>query len=93
MFTGSFMGLAYLVASKDSLAVFGYFTSCVTIFGSLIWVSSFVIKPEPLADRQICILSSHIGFMRGMKAQGIPRTTLPFIAVSVSFANHSPDAR
>ena len=39
MFTGSFMGLAYLVTSSDSLKIFGYFVNSVTIFGSLIWVS------------------------------------------------------
>jgi len=65
MFTGSFMGLAYLVASSDALVIFNYLVSAVTIFGSLTWIS---------------ILSSHVGFMRGMKAQGIPRDTLPFKA-------------
>lgn len=64
-FTGCFMGLAYLAASNDALKVFGYFTSSVTIFGGLTWIS---------------ILSSHIGFMRGMKAQGISRDTLPYKA-------------
>ena len=62
-FTGCFMGLAYLSASADALKVFGYFTSAVTIFGGLTWIS---------------ILASHIGFMRGMKAQGISRDTLPY---------------
>ncbi len=40
MFTGSFMGLAYLVSSQDALTVFNYFVSSVTIFGSLTWVCS-----------------------------------------------------
>lgn len=61
------MGLAYLVASGDALSIFGYFTSSVTVFGSLTWIS---------------ILGSHVGFMRGMKAQGISRDTLPYKAVS-----------
>jgi amino acid permease len=39
MFTGCFMGLAYLVASNDALKIFDYFVSSVTIFGSLTWVS------------------------------------------------------
>lgn len=65
-FTGCFMGLAYLVASGDALKIFDYFTSSVTVFGSLTWIS---------------ILGSHVGFMRGMKAQGLSRDTLPYKAV------------
>lgn len=61
------MGLAYLVASGDALKIFDYFTSSVTVFGSLTWIS---------------ILASHVGFMKGMKAQGISRDTLPYKAVS-----------
>lgn len=64
-FTGCFMGLAFLVASSDALVIFNYFVSSVTIFGSLTWIS---------------ILSSHVAFMRGMKAQGISRDTLPYKA-------------
>jgi len=60
------MGLAYLVASGNALAIFDYFTSSVTVFGSLTWIS---------------ILASHVGFMRGMKAQGLSRDTLPYKAV------------
>jgi amino acid permease len=44
-----------------------YFVSTVTIFGSLTWIS---------------ILASHVAFMRGMKAQGISRDTLPYKSVS-----------
>lgn len=66
-FTGCFMGLAFLVASNDALSIFNYFVNSVTIFGSLTWIS---------------ILSSHVAFMRGMKAQGISRDTLPYRAVS-----------
>jgi len=47
------------------LAIFDYFTSSVTVFGSLTWIS---------------ILASHVGFMRGMKAQGLSRDTLPYKA-------------
>jgi amino acid transporter len=64
-FTALFMGLAFLVASGDALTIFNYFVSSVTIFGSLTWIS---------------ILASHVGFMRGMKAQGISRDSLPFKA-------------
>ncbi|ODN86860.1 amino acid transporter [Cryptococcus wingfieldii CBS 7118] len=63
IFTGCFMGLAYLVASDDALKIFNYLVNTVTIFGGLTWVS---------------ILASHVAFMRGMKAQGIPRDTLPY---------------
>ena len=66
-FSGCFMGLAYVVASQDALKTFDYFTASVTIFGSLTWIS---------------ILGSHVGFMKGMKAQGISRDTLPYKAVS-----------
>jgi amino acid transporter len=69
MFTGMFMGLAFLVASSDALTIFNYFVSTVTIFGSLTWIS---------------ILSSHVAFMRGMKAQGISRDTLPYKAVRLT---------
>ncbi len=37
------------------------------------------VDPLPL---QTSILASHIGFMRGMKRQGISRETLPYKAVS-----------
>jgi amino acid transporter len=87
MFTGSFMGLAYLVTSDDALKIFSYFVNSVTIFGSLIWVSQSHIS-GPSAHDQICILSSHIGFMRGMKAQGIPRSSLPFVAVGPVTHSH-----
>ncbi|TXT04301.1 hypothetical protein VHUM_04188 [Vanrija humicola] len=62
-FTGAFMGLAYLVAADGALVIFNYFVNSVTICGGLSWIS---------------ILSSHIAFMRGHKAQGIPRSELPF---------------
>ena len=41
MFTGAFMGLAYLVASSDALSIFNYFVQSVTVFGSLTWVCCF----------------------------------------------------
>jgi amino acid transporter len=61
------MGLAFLCVSTDAYTIFSYFVSTTTIFGSLTWIS---------------ILASHVGFMRGMKAQGISRDTLPYKAVS-----------
>ncbi|GMK58425.1 hypothetical protein CspeluHIS016_0504570 [Cutaneotrichosporon spelunceum] len=65
MFTACFMGLAFLVADNNAYSVFLYFTSSVTICGSLSWIS---------------ILSSHIAMMKGMRAQGISRDTLPYKA-------------
>ena len=65
IFTGCFMGLAYLVASADALKIFNYFVSTVTMFGALTWIS---------------ILSSFIAFQKAMKAQGISRDTLPYKA-------------
>jgi amino acid transporter len=62
-FTGSFMGLSFLVASSSALTVFNYLASTVTLFAALAWISIF---------------ASHIAFMRGMKAQGIPRSTLVY---------------
>lgn len=65
IFTGAFMLLAFLVADSTAYDIFVYFTKAVTICGSLTWIS---------------ILSSHIAMMRGMKAQGISRDTLPWKA-------------
>jgi amino acid transporter len=65
LFTACFMGLAFLVADQNAYSVFIYFTQSVTICGSLSWIS---------------ILSSHIAMMKGMRAQGISRDTLPYKA-------------
>ncbi|ORY32014.1 putative amino acid transporter [Naematelia encephala] len=62
-FTMPFMLLSYLVTNSSSLTIFNYFASAVTIFGGLTW---------------ICILSTHVAFMRAMKAQNMPRETLPY---------------
>lgn len=62
-FTGLFAALAYMNAAKNSSQVFGYLVSLVTVFGTLNWVS---------------VLLSHINFTRGMKAQGIPRSLMPY---------------
>lgn len=63
VFTGSFLSLSYLVASTNSLTVFNYLASTVTLFAALAWISIF---------------GSHIAFMRGMKAQGISRSSLVY---------------
>lgn len=62
-FTGIFAALAYMNAAKNSSQVFGYLVSLVTVFGTLNWVS---------------VLLSYINFTRGMKAQGIPRSIMPY---------------
>jgi amino acid transporter len=62
-FTGIFAALAYMNAAKNSSQVFTYLVSLVTVFGTLNWVS---------------ILVSYINFTRGMKAQGIPRSLMPY---------------
>lgn len=62
-FTSLFAALAYMSAAKSSSQVFGYLFSLVTVFGTLNWVS---------------ILLSYIHFTRGMKAQGIPRSLMPY---------------
>lgn len=50
-------------ATKDAGTVFGYFVSLVTVFGALNWIS---------------ILVSYHFMLRGMKAQGIPRSVMPY---------------
>ncbi|KAF6804476.1 dicarboxylic amino acid permease [Colletotrichum musicola] len=61
--TSVFAVLAYMNAAKSSSQVFGYLVSLVTVFGTLNWVS---------------VLLSYIQFTRGMKAQGIPRSMMPY---------------
>lgn len=88
IFTSAFMGLVFLVASSDALIIFNYLVSTVTIFVSLTWVRN--LSPthwtDSLMTMQISLLSSsHIAFMRGMRAQGISPDTPPFKAVLPSF--------
>lgn len=61
--TSLFAALAYMNAAKSSSQVFGYLVSLVTVFGTLNWIS---------------VLLSYIHFTRGMKAQGIPRSLMPY---------------
>ncbi|KAK3357964.1 amino acid permease/ SLC12A domain-containing protein [Lasiosphaeria hispida] len=58
-----FIALGYMNASKSSGTVFGYFVSLVTVFGALNWVA---------------VLVCYIAMLRGMKAQGIPRSVMPY---------------
>lgn len=63
--SSAFCLLAFLNVSTGSATVFGYFTSLVTIFGLLTWIS---------------ILTTHIFFVRARKAQNIPDHALPYVA-------------
>jgi len=58
-----FIVLGFMNATKDSTTVFGYFVSLVTVFGALNWVA---------------VLVSYLAMMRGMKAQNIPRSAMPY---------------
>lgn len=62
-FTSVFAALAYMNTVKSSSQIFGYLVSLVTVFGTLNWVS---------------VLLSYINFTRGMSAQGIPRSSMPY---------------
>ncbi|KAH8888955.1 hypothetical protein GQ53DRAFT_795424 [Thozetella sp. PMI_491] len=61
-----FTVLGFMNATKSSSTVFGYLTSLVTVFGILNWMA---------------ILVSHISFRRGLKAQGIPLSDLPYVGI------------
>ncbi|KAH7109093.1 dicarboxylic amino acid permease [Dendryphion nanum] len=61
--TSVFSLLAYMNVSSSASTVFGYFVSLVTVFGTINWIN---------------ILVAYIGFVRGMKAQGIARSEMPY---------------
>jgi len=63
--SSAFCLLAFLGVQQSSYTVFGYFTSLVTMFGLLTWIS---------------ILISHICFVRARKAQNIPNSALAYVA-------------
>ncbi|KAG6364721.1 hypothetical protein INS49_006325 [Diaporthe citri] len=58
-----FIALGFMNVTKDASTVFGYFVSLVTVFGALNWIS---------------ILVSYHYMLQGMKAQGIPRSVMPY---------------
>jgi len=60
-----FCGLTYLNVAKSSAQVFTYFVNLVTFFGATTWM---------------CIVFSHIRFMKALEAQGISRDSLPYKA-------------
>lgn len=61
----AFALLAYLNVSDDSTKVFGYFVNLTTIFGILTWIA---------------LLVTHLHFVKGRKAQGIPDSVMPYVA-------------
>src|SRR5689334_2307020 len=58
-----FIALGFMNAAKDAATVFGYFVSLVTVFGALNWIA---------------VLVSYLAMIRGMKAQNIPRSAMPY---------------
>lgn len=59
----SFTTLAFTAVSTSAFTIFKYFVSAMTLFSTIAWM---------------CILYSHIRFMKACKAQGIKRSDLPF---------------
>jgi amino acid transporter len=60
-----FCGLAYCACATSALTVFKYFVSLISMFGGITW---------------LCILYSHIRFMKALKVQGMSRDDLPWKA-------------
>ncbi len=58
-----FIVLGFMNATKSSGTVFGYFVQLVTVFGALNWMS---------------VLISYLCMVRAMKAQGVPRSVMPY---------------
>lgn len=63
IFTSIFAALAYMNASKSSSQVFQYLVSLVTVFGALNWIN---------------VLVTYVQFNRGMREQGISRSSMPY---------------
>ncbi|KAF1987483.1 hypothetical protein K402DRAFT_330742 [Aulographum hederae CBS 113979] len=55
--------LGYMNATRSASQVFGYLVSLTTVFGALNWVN---------------ILVSYLCFLKGLKAMGIERSSLPY---------------
>ncbi|EAU88582.2 dicarboxylic amino acid permease [Coprinopsis cinerea okayama7 len=65
LFCTAWCGLVFLNVASTGSKVFGWFVNLVSTFGALTW---------------LCILYSHMQFMKALKAQGISRDTLPYKA-------------
>lgn len=58
-----FVGIAFLNTAKSSSVVFGYFVSLTTVLGAVNWAN---------------VLLSYFNFQRGLRAQGLTRSALPW---------------
>ncbi|TFK29894.1 dicarboxylic amino acid permease [Coprinopsis marcescibilis] len=65
IFCTAWCGLVFLNVASTGARVFGWFVNLVSTFGALTWM---------------CILYSHIQFMKGLKSQGMSRDNLPYKA-------------
>ncbi|KAG9124730.1 hypothetical protein FRC07_010465 [Ceratobasidium sp. 392] len=65
LFCTAFCFLTFLNVKKSGSTVFTYFVNLVTFFGATTWM---------------CIVYTHIRFMKALKAQGITRDSLPYKA-------------
>ncbi|AGO13470.1 AaceriACL135Wp [[Ashbya] aceris (nom. inval.)] len=66
-----FCCLAYMSVSNSAKTAFGYFVNVTSIFGLMSWVS---------------ILITYICFDRAFRAQGIPKSTLSYVAPCQPYA-------
>lgn len=66
MAASCFISLAFLNVSTSSSTVFGYFVSLSTVLGLVNWVN---------------ILITYFAFLRGLRAQGIERSALPWTGI------------
>ncbi|PWY99665.1 putative DIP5-glutamate and aspartate permease [Testicularia cyperi] len=71
--TALFCALAFINLASGGPATFSYLVGSVTMFGGLTW---------------ICILISHIHFMKAMKVQGMSRESLPWTAPCQPYASY-----
>jgi amino acid transporter len=78
----AFCFLVFLNIPKSASKVFNYFVSLVSTFGATTWSESDITILVRVPDKPllVCILYTHIRFMRGLAAQGISRDTLPYKA-------------
>ncbi|QRV86277.1 amino acid permease [Ceratobasidium sp. AG-Ba] len=65
LFCTAFCFLTFLNVKKSGSTVFTYFVNLVTFFGATTWM---------------CIVFTHIRFMKALEAQGISRDSLPYKA-------------
>ncbi|KAF8758993.1 Dicarboxylic amino acid permease [Rhizoctonia solani] len=65
LFCTAFCSLTFLNVQKSGAQVFTYFVNLVTFFGATTWM---------------CIVYTHIRFMKALEAQGISRDELPYKA-------------